>query len=325
MKEVSKNFVRHLTISDESAGQRIDNFLRKTLKGVPPSFIYRILRDGEVRVNGGRAKPERHLELGDTVRVPPVRLPSRVTEKEAATPSPMKRAAMKAGASLPIIYEDDDLLAVNKPSGIAVHGGSGVSFGVIEQLRAVRPDAKMLELVHRLDRDTSGVLLVAKKRSALTALHEIWRNGDVSKFYDVLVKGAWRDDKRRVTFALKRFLTADGERRVKVADDGQEALTVFYKKNVWKNHVPPVSLLTAELFTGRTHQIRVHLSHLGFPLAGDDKYGDFAWNKQLADEGLKRMFLHARELSFRHPKTGEPLRLTAELPTELQSYLSILG
>ncbi|MDR1528852.1 MAG: RluA family pseudouridine synthase [Burkholderiales bacterium] len=324
MKDISKNFVRHITIDEAVAGQRVDNFLRKYLKGVPSSHIYRIVRGGEVRINGARIQPSTHLMLGDIVRIPPLRLPARL-DNDTGKPSAMKLSVLRKAAALPVVFEDAHLLAIDKPAGLAAHGGSGISFGVIEQLRAQRPDLRFLELAHRLDRETSGVLLLAKKRSALTALHTIWREGDIEKHYDVLVRGAWRDAKRRVSVPLTRYLNAQGERRVRVDDDdGQSALTVFYRRQVWKRLSPSLSLLDAELRTGRTHQIRVHLTHLGFPLAGDTKYGDFAWNRELAAQGLNRMFLHARELSFEHPHSGEMLTITAELPITLSSFVAHL-
>ena len=313
MKDLRNNFVRFLEIDENAAGQRLDNFLIKTLKGVPQSHLYRIVRSGEVRINGGRAKPSSHLAAGDTVRIPPLRLPERVEERRATAPS--------TTCVIPVLFEDEWLLAVDKPAGLAVHGGSGVSFGAVEQLRAQRPEQRFLELVHRLDRETSGVLLLAKKRSALTNLHAAWRDGAVEKRYDVLVRGRWPDAKRKVQVPLTRFLTAEGERRVRADDDGQAATTVFYRQQVWPKHEPPLSLLEAELHTGRTHQIRVHLTHLGYPLAGDDKYGDFTWNRTLAKAGLRRMFLHARKLGFAHPANGERLDIEAPLPEALQQFL----
>jgi 23S rRNA pseudouridine955/2504/2580 synthase len=225
------------------------------------------------------------------------------------------------GAEFPVIYEDDAILVVNKPAGVAVHGGSGVSFGVIEQLRAARPQAKFLELVHRLDRETSGLLILAKKRSALTAMHAQMREGQADKRYLTLVLGQWKNAKQHVKLPLHKFTRPDGERRVKVSDEGQASHTIFALQQAW----PDFTLLEAQLKTGRTHQIRVHLSHLGFPIAGDDKYGDFARNKELAKQGLKRMFLHAHAIAFSHPLTGEPLRLMAPLPPELQAFLGKLG
>lgn len=309
MKDLSKESVNWAEIGEDSAGQRIDNFLAKHLKGVPKSHIYRILRSGEVRVNKKRVDQTCRLELGDVVRIPPVR----VEEKREQDYIP--------AAEFPILYEDDALLAINKPAGVAVHGGSGVSFGVIEQLRSARPQAKFLELVHRLDRETSGILLLAKKRSALTALHEQMREGKTDKRYLTLVLGQWKNAKQHVKLPLHKFTRPDGERRVMVHPEGQASHTVFALQQAWAGY----SLLEAQLKTGRTHQIRVHLAHLGFPIAGDDKYGDFARNKELAKQGLKRMFLHAHAMAFAHPLTGEPLRLMAPLPKELQRFVDKLG
>ncbi len=311
MKDLGKNTVSRHKIGEEAGGQRIDNYLVKVLKGVPKSHVYRILRSGEVRVNGGRAKPDYRVQNGDELRIPPVRVAERAPR---ATP-PVSAALERA-----IVFEDEYLLALNKPSGLAVHGGSGVSFGVIEQLRGQRPQARFLELVHRLDRDTSGVLLLAKKRSALTALHAELREGKVKKYYLVLVKGKWRNAKQAVRLNLHKYLLASGERRVAVTEDGQESHTVFELKQAWRDY----TLLRAELKTGRTHQIRVHLAHLGYPIAGDDKYGDFDLNKQLARTGLKRMFLHAASVSFRHPASGAKVTVEAPLPAELQSFLQTL-
>ena len=226
---------------------------------------------------------------------------------------------------LPILHEDDALIAIDKPAGLAVHGGSGIAFGLIEQLRAIRPDARFLELVHRLDRDTSGVLLVAKKRAALLALHASFRDGEADKRYLVMVKGRWRDAMRKVELPLTKFLTGAGERRVRIEHDGgKTARTVFHRRQVWADVAPPVSLLEAELHTGRTHQIRVHLTHLDFPLAGDDKYGDFTWNKALAKQGLKRMFLHAWRLTLPHPTEPRQLKLESPLPSDLAAFIERL-
>jgi 23S rRNA pseudouridine955/2504/2580 synthase len=319
MNELSKDSVSWLTVGEESAGQRVDNFLTRMLKGVPKSHIYRILRSGEVRVNKGRVGPDTRLGAGDVVRIPPVR----TAAPAAAGDVPAGRG--RAGSRIPILHEDEALLVVDKPAGLAVHGGSGISSGVIEQLRAARPEARFLELVHRLDRDTSGLLLLAKKRMALVALHAAMREGGFDKRYLVLVRGKWRDEKRRVRLALHKFATQAGERRVRVEEnDGKAAETVFYRRRTWPEHDPPLALLEAELLTGRTHQIRVHLTHLGFPLAGDDKYGDFAWNKALAKEGLKRMFLHAEKLTFTHPATGQAVTYTAPVPVDLGRFLARL-
>ncbi len=308
MKDLSKESVNWAEIGEDSAGQCIDNFLAKCLKGVPKSHIYRILRSGEVRVNKRRVDQTYRLELGDTVRIPPIR----VSEQPQQDYVP--------AAEFPILYEDDAMLAIDKPAGVAVHGGSGVSFGVIEQLRRARPQAKFLELVHRLDRETSGILLLAKKRSALTNLHAQMREGQTDKRYLTLVLGQWKNQKQHVRLPLHKYTTAEGERRVMVHREGQESHTVFSLQRGWQGY----SLLEAQLKTGRTHQIRVHLSHLGFPIAGDDKYGDFARNKELAKQGLKRMFLHAHAMAFAHPLSGEPIRLMAPLPGELQAFVDRL-
>jgi 23S rRNA pseudouridine955/2504/2580 synthase len=302
--------VQQLVVAAEEAGQRVDNYLLRKLKGVPKSHVYRILRSGEVRVNSGRVDPTRRLEGGDRVRLPPIRM----ADRSAAAPIPV-------GTTLPVLFEDPALLVVNKPAGLAVHGGSGVSFGVIEQLRRQRPEARFLELVHRLDRETSGILLIAKKRSALTALHEALRQGGMDKFYLALVRGRFANRRQQVRLALHKYLTGEGERRVRVDAQGQAAHTVFTRRQRWNEF----SLLQAELRTGRTHQIRVHLAHLGHAIAGDDKYGDFTWNRELQKLGLKRMFLHAARLDLSHPLSGEPLALEAPLPAELAGFLRALG
>jgi len=308
MSGLSKESVTWVEIDEGGEGQRIDNFLFKHLKGVPKSHIYRILR-GEVRVNKKRIDQTYRLQLGDVMRIPPIR----VAEKPEAEYVP--------ATEFPILFEDEALIAINKPAGTAVHGGSGVSFGVIEQLRSARPQAKFLELVHRLDRETSGVLLVAKKRSALTAMHEIMREGNSDKRYLTLVLGQWKNAKQHVKLPLHKFDTPQGEKRVMVREDGQASHTIFTLLKLY----PDFSLLEAQLKTGRTHQIRVHTSHMGFPIAGDDKYGDFAKNKELMKKGLKRMFLHAHTIAFDHPLTGEPLTITAHLAPELQKFLDKLG
>ena len=298
--------VSTIVVDEGGAGQRIDNFLVSRLKGVPKSHVYRILRSGEVRVNSGRVEASRRLAIGDRIRIPPIR----VAEREAGdAPAPP--------LELPVLFEDEHILAVDKPAGLAVHGGSGIAHGVFERLRAARPQAKFLELVHRLDRETSGVLLLAKKRSALTAMHEDLRERAMDKRYLAAVAGRVRDQKRRVKVGLRKFSTGEGERRVVVDDrEGQEAETVF--RRLARND--EFSLLEAELLTGRTHQIRVHLAHIGHPVLGDEKYGDFALNKALRKRGLKRMFLHAAELSFVHPATGEALTVRSPLPRELEAF-----
>ena len=305
MKDLSKESVRVVEIGPETSGQRIDNFLLRECKGVPKSHIYRILRSGEVRVNSGRVDATYRLQEGDRVRIPPLRLGAKT-----AAPKPPK-------IDLPLLYEDEGLIAANKPAGLAVHGGSGISHGVIEQLRAARPQAKFLELVHRLDRDTSGLLLLAKKRSVLIAMHELIRTGQMDKRYLVLVQGQWPAGKQDVKLKLQRYVTGAGERRVSVDDAGRESHTVFELKRACGGY----SLLQAQLKTGRTHQIRVHLAHLGFPIVGDDKYGDFELNKRLAKQGMKRMFLHAWKLAFVHPGSGERLKLEAPLPPELEKFM----
>jgi 23S rRNA pseudouridine955/2504/2580 synthase len=317
MNELGKNSVAMVTIGEDGEGQRIDNYLLKRLKGVPKSHVYRILRKGEVRANKKRVDATYRLALGDMLRIPPVQM----ARREPVNPQPV--SARLASCT---IFEDSALLVINKPSGMAVHGGSGISRGVIEQLRLERPELKFLELAHRLDRETSGVLLLAKKRSALVKLHEAMREGGraseggMDKFYYALVKGAWPDERRHVKLPLFKYLTAEGERRVCVREDGQASHTIFSLKKRWQDF----SLLEAELKTGRTHQIRVHLAHLGFPIAGDDKYGDFPLNKELQRKGLKRMFLHAHKAVIRHPISGEQLTLEALLPQELEKFLSSL-
>lgn len=303
-----------VTIGDEEAGQRIDNYLLRVCKGVPKSHIYRILRSGEVRVNKGRIDQLYRLASGDLVRIPPIR----IAEKTSTQAVP--------GTEFAIVFEDAHLLVINKPAGVAVHGGSGVSYGVIEQLRAARPDARFLELVHRLDRETSGLLLIGKKRSALTNLHDQMREGSTDKRYFAGVKGDWLNKRQHVKLPLHKFTTADGEKRVVVQAGGQEAHTIFNLLQKWNGF----ALLEAELKTGRTHQIRVHLASSGFPILGDEKYGDFAFNKALhkAGEGrgaLKRMFLHAHQITFTHPDSGERMTLKAPMPAECERFLVSLG
>jgi 23S rRNA pseudouridine955/2504/2580 synthase len=310
--EGTPGMVRTLEADEEAAGQRLDNFLVRILKGVPKSHIYRMVRTGEVRVNSRRVDTTYRILPGDRIRIPPVRTAA------PARPHPAPpRAPLLAHA---VLSEDEHLVALNKPAGMAVHGGSGVSRGVIEQLRLERPQARFLELVHRLDRDTSGVLLIAKRRSALTALHAQLREGAVEKRYLALVKGAWRRPRQTVSLALTRYVTDEGERRVSVDEEGMHAQTTFGLEQAFGAY----SLLRAELHTGRTHQIRVHLAHLGYPIVGDEKYGDFALNKALAKAGLRRMFLHAAEVVFEHPATRERMRVAAPLPTELAAFLGAL-
>ena len=308
--------VARLSVDEESAGQRLDNFLLRHLKGVPKTHVYRIIRSGEVRVNRGRAAADTRLAAGDEVRVPPVRLPERVVAGPER-PAPARE--------FPVLLEDEHLIAIDKPAGVAVHGGSGVSFGVIEQLRQSRPQARLLELVHRLDRETSGVLLVAKKRSALKALQEQFRGRETGKTYLALVLGDWPARLKVIDLPLHKFVLTggdgEGERRVKVAakddPDGMRAITLVKVRE----RLPGFTLLEVTIKTGRTHQIRVHLASQGHPIAGDAKYGDFERNKALQKQGLKRMFLHAWRLQFNHPASGERVELQAPLPPELQSFV----
>jgi 23S rRNA pseudouridine955/2504/2580 synthase len=323
--------VQHLTVDEGGAGQRLDNFLIKVLKGAPKTLVYRIIRSGEVRVNKGRASADTRIELGDDIRVPPLRLAEKDEAKAAAVPA----------REFPILFEDEHLLAINKPAGVAVHGGSGVSFGVIEQLRRARPQAKFLELVHRLDKETSGILLVAKKRSALTTLQEVFRNRQAHKTYAALVIGDWPERKKVIDVALHKFLTAEGERRVKAVkednDDGRRSISLVH---IVKRFAA-FTLLDVTIKTGRTHQIRVHLSNEGHPIVGDDKYGDFALNKALArgavndpvagvkrsklpDGRFERMFLHARYLRLAHPATGLDIVFEAPLPPECDTFVAAL-
>jgi len=301
--------VSSVEVGEESEGQRVDNFLMRVCKGVPRSHIYRVLRTGEVRVNSRRVDATYRLRPGDKVRIPPLRKAHR-----PAKPAPPTLSLP------PVVHEDDALLVIDKPSGLAVHGGSGVSFGVIERFRAARPQLRFLELAHRLDRDTSGLLILAKKRSALTSLHAALREGRVRKRYLALVVGAWPDEERRVELPLKKYVTRSGERRVSVHSDGRESQTHFRKERSLRDF----TLLSADLLTGRTHQIRVQLAHVGFPVAGDDKYGDFERNRALAKQGLSRMFLHAAELEFAHPVSREPVVLSSPLPEPLSRFLESL-
>ncbi len=310
----------HIVKVDEGGeGQRLDNFLVKLLKGVPKTHVYRVIRSGEVRVNKGRASADTRLALGDLVRVPPVR----VADRSTAPSAPARE--------FPIVHEDDHLIALNKPAGVAVHGGSGVSSGVIEQLRQARPTAKFLELVHRLDKETSGLLLIAKRRSALVALQDQFRGRETGKIYAALAVGAWPARRKVIDVPLHKFLSAEGERRVRTVDDdheeGRRSITLVQVAQAYGDF----TLLDVTIKTGRTHQIRVHLAHEGHPIAGDEKYGDFAVNKALArgevlpGHRFDRMFLHARRLRFAHPATGETLELEAALPPECQAFLAALS
>ena len=302
--------VRHIAVTDAHEGQRLDNFLFRTLKGVPKSHVYRVVRSGEVRVNGGRAKAETRLGAGDEVRIPPLRLPAIA----ATAPAPARMP--------PVLYEDEHLLVIDKPAGVAAHGGSGVSHGIIERVRAALPAQPFLELGHRLDRETSGILLLAKTRRCLLALHEQMRQGTIDKRYLTAVVGDWVNDKQHVKARLTKRTTPQGEKRVHVDEqEGMAAHTVFYLRA----RLDGFSLLEAQLHTGRTHQIRVHLSHLGFVIIGDDKYGDFQRNREAAKGAfgarLDRMFLHAWRVRMAHPVTGAALDLEASLPADLANWL----
>ncbi len=311
---------RIVAVDENAAGQRLDNFLIRELKGVPKTHVYRIIRSGEVRINKGRAAADSRLAAGDLVRLPPVRVSERVAEK-AAHPAPARE--------FPILFEDEHLLALDKPAGTAVHGGSGVSFGIIEQLRQARPQARFLELVHRLDRETSGILLVAKKRSALTRLQDQFRDRETGKTYLALATGAWPANRKVVDQPLRKYLLPDGERRVRLTTpedpEGMRSVTLVKVRDSLPprpvDGLPGFSLLEVTIKTGRTHQIRVHLGSNGHALAGDDKYGDFELNRRLAKHGLRRMFLHAWRLQFDHPASGERMTLHAVLPPDLREFL----
>lgn len=313
MKEINTK-VQILTVADDEAGQRIDNYLRTRLKGVPKSLLYRILRKGEVRVNKKRIEPEYKLQAGDEVRVPPIR----VSEKEEA-PVSAKLTRVAALADC-ILYEDDGLIVLNKPSGTAVHGGSGLSFGVIEGLRALRPEARFLELVHRLDRDTSGILLVAKKRSVLRDLHEQLRVKTVQKDYLALVRGQWQKHCKVVQAPLMKNVLQSGERIVRVSAEGKPSETRFEVVERFEQ----ATLVKASPVTGRTHQIRVHTLHAGHPIAFDDKYGDRDFDAQVAASGLNRLFLHAAAIRFRHPQTGQEMLIEAPLDGILKRTVQYL-
>ena len=320
---ISKDSVSLITVAEHEAGQRLDNYLIKILKGVPKSHIHRIIRAGEVRLNKKRCKPDSRIQTGDLLRIPPVR----TAEKQRSSEN---RAQAVPAREFTIIYEDDVLLVIDKPAGTAVHGGSGVSFGVIEQIRRARPEARYLELVHRLDKDTSGLLMIAKKRSALVKLHEAIRNDHPKKIYLALGVGKLPNDSFHVKLPLFKYTGAQGEKMVRVSEDGQSAHTIFRVLNRFSDgllHQAGLSHLTlveATLKTGRTHQIRVHLQSQHCPIAGDERYGDYQANKRLQKLGLKRMFLHAAELHLDHPLTGEKLVLKADLPQELQQFTVML-
>jgi 23S rRNA pseudouridine955/2504/2580 synthase len=313
--------VQHLRVDDGGAGQRLDNFLLRVLKGVPKTHVYRVIRSGEVRVNMKRASADTRLVDGDDVRIPPVRVAHR-PDVAAAASAPAR--------DFDVLFEDEHLIAINKPAGVAVHGGSGVSYGVIEQLRRARPTAKFLELVHRLDKETSGVMLVAKKRSALTHLQDQFRDRETDKVYAALVFGHWQASKKVIDVPLLKTLNAAGERTVLAApqhDDAKRAITLVKVVKHWAGKGQDLTLLDITIKTGRTHQIRVHLTHEGGPIVGDPKYGDFERNRALARGPLRfaRMFLHAQRLTVTHPASGERLTVLAPLPAECERFLQQLG
>lgn len=314
MKESTKPQVRFITVDSEDAGQRIDNFLVKTLKGVPKSMVYRLLRKGEIRVNKKRKKPDYKLVAEDVLRIAPIRVSEKTTNVST-------QLTVVANLEKQILFEDERLIVINKPSGMAVHGGSGVSFGLIEALRALRPDARMLELVHRLDRDTSGCLVVAKKRSALRNLHEQLRNKKVQKFYHALVKGRWSTKLTRVTESLKKNDLKSGERVVIVDNvNGKESETRY---KVLQNF-SGATLVRAFPVTGRTHQIRVHCQCKGHPIASDSKYGHPEFDAEMKSLGLKRLFLHAASIEFTHPLTEQRIKIEAPLEPSLEKLLKKL-
>src|SRR5436190_4862438 len=305
--------VQQVEVGERGAGQRLDNFLGRILKDVPKSHVFRVIRKGEVRVNGKRAKPDQRLLASDIVRVPPVR---------TGAAAPVRRAppAMVQSLTGAIVYEDPRLLVIDKPAGVAVHGGSGVSFGVIEALRSARPD-ETLELVHRIDRDTSGLLLISRKPAALRTLHALMRDGKVEQRYLALVKGKWELGQKRIDVPLRTDIRVGGERTVKAHASGKEAVSLFKPVQFFGKKA---SLVEVALETGRTHQIRVHAAHAGYPLAGDEKYGEEEFNEKMKESGLTRMFLHAHQLSFTWPDTGVEFNASAPLPADLAAVVEIL-
>jgi 23S rRNA pseudouridine955/2504/2580 synthase len=306
--------VQQVEVGERGDGQRLDNFLARILGDVPRSHLFRVIRKGEVRVNGKRAKPETRLQASDTVRVPPVRT-------GASAPPRRVPGTMTDSLNAAVIYEDPRLLVIDKPAGVAVHGGSGVSFGVIEALRAARPD-ETLELVHRIDRDTSGLLLISRKPAALRTLHALMREGRVDKRYLALVKGKWELGSKRIDVPLRTDIRVGGERTVKAHASGKEAASLFKPVQFFGKRA---SLVEVALETGRTHQIRVHAAHAGYPLAGDEKYGDAEFNEKMKDAGLTRMFLHAHQVSFVWPESGVGFSASAPLPPDLSAVIDALS
>ncbi|MDO6476972.1 23S rRNA pseudouridine(955/2504/2580) synthase RluC [Alteromonas sp. 1_MG-2023] len=314
MKEDTPQQVRFVTIEPDLEGQRIDNYLRTQLKGVPKSMIYRILRKGEVRVNKGRVKPEYKLQADDVIRIPPVRVSE---PKDTPNPKLDKVAELEQC----ILFEDDRILVINKPSGTAVHGGSGLNFGLIEGLRALRPDAQFMELVHRLDRDTSGCIIIAKKRSALRHLHAQLRDGQMDKRYQALVAGQWPENRFKVKAPLLKNVLQSGERLVSVNENGKPSETRYRILARYED----ATLVEASPITGRTHQIRVHCLHAGHPIACDPKYGDEQFDDTMRSRDLKRLFLHAASIQFIHPGSGETVRFLAPLDEQLTRALKQLN
>lgn len=315
--EADRPQVRRVSIDADDAGQRVDNYLMRVLKGVPKTRVYRIVRKGEVRVNKKRVTAAYRLQGGDVLRIPPVRVAER---KEAVIPGGALTEKLKSS----IVYEDDQLIILNKPSGIAVHGGSGISFGVIEAMRQIRPDARSLELVHRLDRDTSGCLMIAKRRSMLRYLHNQFQENKVSKIYNALVMGHWPSRKLLVNAALQKNTLQSGERMVRVDMDGKKSRTRYQVLERFNHQGDSATLIEASPVTGRTHQIRVHCLHAGYAILGDDKYGTDEDNKHYRRYGLKRLFLHAARLKLTLPD-GMVLTVDAPLSPDLQSVLDTLA
>jgi 23S rRNA pseudouridine955/2504/2580 synthase len=307
MDEINNNQVNYYTVTENDDNQRLDNLLIKILKGVPKSHLYRIIRSGEVRINKARCSAQQKVVLNDIIRIPPIRVAAKA-EQNNFIPT----------AQFEILFEDQYFLIINKPNGIACHGGSGISFGIIEQLRK-STNHKFLELAHRLDKETSGILVLAKKRQALVDFQELSKNNKIIKEYSAMTSGVWRDDKRNVKAPITKYTLSNGERRVKVDfKEGQFAHTIFTIIKKCDNF----TLVNASLQTGRTHQIRIHCQHLGYPIIGDDKYGNTETNKRCSSLGFKRMFLHARHINFTHPITNELVDITCQLPIELTNFIN---
>jgi len=315
-----------IEIDEKHQDQRLDNFLCSVCKGVPKSHVFRIIRSGEVRINRKRAEAKTKLCSGDVVRIPPIQVVEKQSIESLSSSGTLnKTVLLKAAADIPVLFEDDHLLVVNKPSGMAVHGGSGSTFGLIECIRALRAETHQdLELVHRIDRETSGILIISKKRSALRKLQEQLRARSWKKYYKTLVLGYWPESLKQVDLPLLKTQAGEKEARVFVDPTGDQACTKIKIIQKFKSDYSVFTLIQAQILTGRTHQIRVHTSANKFPIAGDDRYGNFEMNKQLARHGLKRMFLHAARLQLVHPATNETIVLEAPLAPELDSFLKSL-